>query len=52
MEPILAVEIRASFHGNVAALGESLMLCCGWYFYARAQMQTYISREEMYFKTQ
>lgn len=44
MEPILAVGIRASFHGNTEALGERLMLCCGWYFYAREEMQTYIFR--------
>lgn len=52
MEPMLAVEIGSSFHGNVVALGDRLMLCCGWYFYAREEMQTYIFRQEMYFKAQ
>lgn len=52
MEPMLAIAIGSSFHGNTVALGERLMLCCGWYFYARKGMQTYIFRQEMYFKAQ
>lgn len=52
MEPVLAVEIGSSFHGNMVAPGERLMLCRGWYFYASEEMQTYIFRQEMYFKAQ
>lgn len=46
MEPMLAVEIWSSFHGNVVALGERLMLCCGWYFYTRERCRpTFLDRK-------